>query len=75
MPPPGSDELSPEQKLDDIHVLGARSTADPDEVPVPAWHRALITERLATVDHGEGSARPWNAVRQDLLAELRDVRR
>jgi putative addiction module component (TIGR02574 family) len=75
MPPPGFDNLSPEEKLDYIHALWARFTADPEEVPIPEWHHEVIAERLAAAERGEGSARPWEAVRQDLLAKLRDVRR
>jgi putative addiction module component (TIGR02574 family) len=75
MPPPGFDNLSPDEKLDYIHALWARFTADPEEVPIPEWHHEVIGERLAAAERGEGSARPWEAVRQDLLAKLRDVRR
>jgi putative addiction module component (TIGR02574 family) len=75
MPPPGFDELSPDEKLDYIHALWARFTSDPEDVPIPEWHREVLAERLAAVSRGEGSARPWEAVRGDLLAKLRDVRR
>jgi putative addiction module component (TIGR02574 family) len=75
MPPDGFDDLSPEEKLDYIHALWARFTGDPEDVPVPQWHREVIAERLAAHERGEGSARPWDAVREDLRAELGDVRR
>ncbi len=75
MPPPGFDDLSLEEKLDYIHALWARFTSDTEEVPIPEWHREVIVERLAAADRGEGSARSWQAVRQDLHARLRDVRR
>ena len=75
MPPPGFDDLSPEEKLDYIHALWARFTADPEDVPVPKWHHEVIAERLDAAERGEGSARSWDAVRQELLAKLRDVRR
>jgi putative addiction module component (TIGR02574 family) len=73
MPPPGFDELSPDEKLDYINALWQRFTAQPEDVPAPEWHRDVIAERLAVVDRGEGSARPWDAVRKDLLAKLRDT--
>jgi len=75
MPPPGFDDLSPEDKLDYIQALWDRFTARPENVPVPEWHRELIAERLDARARGEGSARPWSAFQQDLLAKLRDVRR
>jgi 2-polyprenyl-3-methyl-5-hydroxy-6-metoxy-1,4-benzoquinol methylase len=46
----------------------------PENVPVPEWHREVIAERLAAADRGEGSRRPWDQVRKDLLAKLRETR-
>jgi hypothetical protein len=64
MPPPGFDDLSPNEKLDYINALWERFTAQPEDVPMPEWHREVIAERVAAA--GEGSARPWDAVRKDL---------
>jgi putative addiction module component (TIGR02574 family) len=75
MPPPGFDDLSPEEKLDYIHALWERFAAQQEGVPVPEWHREVLAERLTALESGEGSARPADAVRKDLLAKLRDVRR
>jgi putative addiction module component (TIGR02574 family) len=75
MPPPGFDDLSSEEKLDYIQALWARFTARAEDVPVPDWHREVIAERLADHERGEGTARPWDEVRRDLQAKLRDVRR
>lgn len=75
MPPPGFDELSPEEKLDYVQALWSRIAADPDEVPVPDWHREVIAERLAAHRAGEGTSRPWEEARQELLSKLRSDRR
>ena len=74
MPPPGFDDLSPEEKLDYIHALWARFTSDTEDVPVPDWHLEVIAERVAAAARGDGSARPWDAVRTDLLTKVRAVR-
>ena len=74
MPPPGFDELSLEEKLDYLQALWTRITAHPEDVPVPDWHRTVIAERLAAHRAGQGSSRPWEEVRRDLLAQLRAER-
>lgn len=74
MPPAGFDDLSAEEKLDYIQALWDRFTSDPEDVPVPDWHREVIAERLAAAENRDGETRPWGAVRQDLLAKLRAVR-
>lgn len=75
LPPPGFDELSPEEKLDYIEALWNRVAVHPEEIPVPEWHRRIVSERLAAHRRGEGEARPWSEVRNDLRDLLRNVRR
>ncbi|MEQ9319869.1 MAG: addiction module protein [Polyangiaceae bacterium] len=66
LPPPGFDELSVEEQLEYLDALWDRIAADPERVPVPDWHRALIKERLAS-----GSpSRPWSEVRRDIEEKL-----
>ena len=74
MPPPGFDELSAAEKLDYVQTLWDRVASDPEAVPVADWQREVVAERLAAHRDGQGSARPWEDVRQDLLARLRTVR-
>jgi putative addiction module component (TIGR02574 family) len=71
MPPPGFDELSPQEKLDYVEALWGRIIARPEEVPVEDGHRELVAKRLAAHRAGEGGARPWAEVRQELLSRLR----
>ena len=43
----------------------------PGEVPVPAWQRDLIRERLAALDHvlPEERSVPWEAVRKRVFTD------
>jgi len=74
LPPPGFDELSPDEKLEYIQALWDHFTDHPEDVPVPDWHREVIAERLAAYRRGEMTSRPWSEVREELLARLRTVR-
>jgi putative addiction module component (TIGR02574 family) len=73
-PPPGFDELSPDEKLEYIQALWDRFAEHPDDGPVPDWHRRVIAARLAAHQRGEMTTRSWSEVREDLLARLRSVR-
>ena len=73
MPPPGFDDLTPEEKLDYLQELWERMSARPEEVPVSEWQRKLVRERLAAHERGEGGTVPWSTVSQeaeDLLRKL-----
>ena len=74
VPPPGFDDLSPDEKLEYIQALWDRFSEHPEEVPVPDWHRQIVAERVAAQQRGELTFRPWSEIREDLLARLRTVR-
>jgi putative addiction module component (TIGR02574 family) len=74
LPPPGFDELSPDEKLAYIQALWDHFAEHPEDVPVPARHREVVADRLAAYRRGELASRPWSAVREELLARLRSVR-
>ena len=74
LPPPGFDELSPDEKLEYIQALWDHFSEHPEEVPVPDWHRQVVAERLAAHRRGEITSRPWPEVREELLARLRSTR-
>ena len=74
LPPPGFDELSPDEKLEYIQALWDRFAEHPEEVPVPDWHRQVIAVRVAAYRRGDRSSRPWPEIREELLARLRTVR-
>jgi putative addiction module component (TIGR02574 family) len=56
IPPAGFDALSVEDKIDYVQSLWDRIAARPEDVPVPEWHRQIITERLAArrADNDQG---------------------
>jgi putative addiction module component (TIGR02574 family) len=71
-PPPGFSELSVEEKIAYVQALWDLIAENPDDVPVPDWHRAIIQERLQEAH--SGPARPWSEVRAELQERLRSVR-
>jgi putative addiction module component (TIGR02574 family) len=72
VPPLGFDDLSADEKLDYIHELWGHFADHPEHVPVPDWHRSVVSERLATYRRGEMTTRPWSEIREELLSRLRD---
>jgi putative addiction module component (TIGR02574 family) len=74
LPPPGFDELSPDEKLEYIQALWDHFSEHPEDVPVPDWHRQVVAERLAAHRRGEMTSRPWSEIREELLARLRSGR-
>jgi putative addiction module component (TIGR02574 family) len=74
IPPPGFDELSPDEKLEYVQALWDRVSEHPDDVPMPDWHREVVAQRLETHRRGDMTSRPWSDVREDLLTRLRKPR-
>lgn len=74
IPPAGFEELSAEEKLEYVQALWGHVSEHPEDVPVPAWHRAVVTERLAALRRGDVASRPWSEIREELLIRLRTVR-
>jgi putative addiction module component (TIGR02574 family) len=75
IPPPGFDDLTVEEKIEYIQALWDRIAAHPETVPVPESHREALAERISAHRAGEGEARPWPEVREEIRAELRKLRR
>ena len=70
IPPPGFDELSAEDKIDYVQSLWDRIAASPEELPVPEWHKQIISERLAAYQTNPSEGRTWEQVRNDLEKKL-----
>ena len=70
LPPPGFDDLSPEDKVRYVGSLWDRIVADQDRLPISEEHRALIRERLAAHQANPEAARPWSEVRREIEAAL-----
>ena len=71
-PPPGFDDLSVDERIDFVQSLWDRIAATPEQVPVPEWHRRIISERLETYQANPATGRPWTDVRADIERKLRD---
>jgi putative addiction module component (TIGR02574 family) len=70
-PPPGFDELSVEEKIDYVQSLWDRIAANAEAVPVPDWHLKIINERVSRARAEPNAGRPWDEVREELRAKLR----
>ena len=70
LPPPGFDDLSPEDKVRYVGSLWDRIVADQDRLPISDAHRALLRERLAAHRAKPDGARPWSEVRREIEAAL-----
>ena len=70
IPPPGFDALSIDDKIDYVQSLWDRIAARPEDVPVPDWHREIISERLAAHRDGKEQGKEWEEVEREIAAEL-----
>ena len=70
MPPPGFDDLSPDEKVRYVGALWDRIVADQDGLPLSDGQRVLIRERLAAHQANPDAARPWSDVRSEIEQEL-----
>lgn len=66
IPPPGFDELTPEEKVRYVGALWDRVVADQANLPVSDEQRKLIRERLAAHQANPHAARPWSEVRREI---------
>jgi len=48
------ERMSLEERLQTMELLWASITRTPETVPSPAWHEAVLAERLAKIKRGEG---------------------
>jgi putative addiction module component (TIGR02574 family) len=67
IPPPGFDDLSVEEQIDYVQDLWDWIAARPEDIPVPAWQKAVIDERLRAHAANPADAVPWEEVRERLL--------
>jgi putative addiction module component (TIGR02574 family) len=69
--PPGFDELSIDEQIEYVQTLWDRVTADPEKVPLPAWHKEIIQKRIAELESDPEGAAPWEDVREEIAGRLR----
>jgi len=66
LPPPGFTDLTVEDQIDYVQALWDVIAAHPEKVPIPAWHREILDERLAEYARDSNEGIPW----EDFRAEL-----
>jgi len=71
LPPPGFDQLSVDEQIDYVQSLWDRIAASSDQVPVPEWHREILSERLKEHDRNPDAGESWDVVRERLRDKLR----
>jgi putative addiction module component (TIGR02574 family) len=71
-PPPGFDDLTPEEKVRYVADLWDRIVADRELLPISEAQRDLIRERVAAHQANPRAARPWSEIRRDIEQRLRE---
>lgn len=66
IPPPGFDDLTPEEKVVYVSALWDRIGAEQERLPISDEQRDLLRQRLAAHRANPGAARPWSEVRRDV---------
>jgi len=70
IPPPGFDDLTPEDKVRYVGSLWERIVADQDCLPISEAQCTLIRQRLAAHQANPGATRPWSEVRREIEQSL-----
>jgi putative addiction module component (TIGR02574 family) len=71
-PPPGFDQLAPDEKVNYVAALWDRIVAEQDALPLSDAQRRLVRERLAAHQADPDAARPWPEVRREIEQMLRE---
>ena len=69
-PPPGFDDLPPEDQIDYVQSLWDRIAGGDDPRVVPEWHARIVRERLAAYHADPSVGRDWEDVRRDIQGQL-----
>ncbi len=72
LPPPGFDDLAVDEQIEYVQALWDRIAANVAAVPVPDWHREVLTERLADLEANPDAGRPWEDLKADLFRTARE---
>ena len=72
LPPPGFDALSVDEQIDYVQSLWDHIAARPEDVPVPYWHREILTERLAAHHANKDQGKDWEEFESELTTEINE---
>lgn len=61
------DKLGVDERLDLIEELWESLSSNPDQIPVPDAHKAVLDKRLAEIEAGDDAGIPW----EDVLERIR----
>jgi len=70
IPPPGFDDLSPDEKVRYVGALWDRIADNQQDLPISDELRDLLHSRLAAHQANPAAARPWSEVRREIEREL-----
>ena len=70
IPPAGFDSLSVDEQIDYVQSLWDHIAARPEDVPVPDWHRRILSERLAMHNADRDQGKGWEEFENELTSEL-----
>ena len=73
--PRGFRNLSPSERIDYVQHLWDEITADAETVPVPAWHKRVLDQRIARRHAHSRGAKSWPIVRREIERTLRSRHR
>jgi putative addiction module component (TIGR02574 family) len=62
------EKLGVEERLELIEKLWDSLSGNPDQVPVPDSHKAILDQRLDEIDAGDDAGIPWD----DVLIRIRN---
>lgn len=66
---PGFEALPVEQQMDYVQSLWDRIAARLEQIPVPDWHREVISERLADYRESPSEGKTWEEFEEELTRE------
>jgi len=69
-PPPGFDELSPEEQVDYVQELWDHIQPSQEQADIPEWHKEILDERMARYRETGFEGRPWEEVNAEILQQL-----
>ncbi len=71
--PPEFDIIPKNQRIEFVQELWDRIAQDPDRVPIPDEHKRILEDRLNAYQTNPQAGRPWDEVREEILAQLRST--
>ncbi len=72
-PPPGFDDLSPDEKIMYVQALWNRIEASREDEPIPDWHLEIVRERLAEHRAHPEAVVSWEEFRDKMDAWKRQI--